>query len=86
MGQVKQFKISTSFRTKGYELLSRYEPSDLIFTLGGSLFDRMNKMQTAIDHAHSKEQGIALTKKKAYLRKAALKIVALSKNLKMMEM
>lgn len=86
MGTVKQFRLSTSLRTKAYELLTRYEPSDLAYTLGGALYDRMNKMTTAIAAAHSKKEAQELKRKKDCYQKAANRFLATSKSLKMMEM
>jgi len=86
MSYVKQFRLSASLRTKGYDLLSRYEPSDLVYTLGGAVYDRMNKMQISGVQAHSKEAAREMKKKKDYYFKAAKRLVAAARSLKMLEM
>lgn len=86
MGAVKQFRISSSLRARSYNLLTRYDPSDLAYTLGGSLYDRMNKMTTAIAAAHSKKEAADLKRKKDCYHKAASRFLATAKALKMMEM
>jgi hypothetical protein len=84
MGTVKNFRISTSLRTKAYELLSRYEPSDLAYTIGGSLYDRSNKMLST--PPHSKEHGEELRRKKECYMKAAKRFLSIAKSLKLLEM
>lgn len=86
MSFTKQFKISASLRTRAFDLLTRYEPSDLVYTLGGAVYDRMNKLHAGSSQAHSKEQAKAMKRKKDCYFKAAKRLVAASRALKMLEM
>jgi hypothetical protein len=86
MSAVKQFRISTSLRSKGFELLSRYSPSDLAYTLGASIYDKMNKMQASMSGNPTSEEKKALKKKKDCYFKAAKRFVAVSQSLKLLEM
>ena len=87
MSVVKNFRISTSLRKKGFDLLTRYEPSDLAYTLGGSLYDRSKKMEALMgQNPHGKDHYRELKQKKDSYFKAAKRFLALSKTLKMLEM
>jgi len=86
MGASKNFKLSTSLRQKVFDLLSRYEPSDISYTVGGAIYDRMNKMQTSYGQARNKEQARELKRRKDCYFKAAKKFVSAAQQLKMMEM
>jgi hypothetical protein len=86
MSYVKQFRISASLREKGFDLLTRYNPSDLAYTLGASFYDRMNKLHAEKAHAHSKLEAREMERKEALYLKASKRFVAMAKSLKMLEM
>jgi hypothetical protein len=86
MGAVKQFRFSASLREKAFDLLTRYDPSDLSYTLAASLYDRYNKMLADYSHAHSKEKANEIKRKKECYMKAAKRFIATAKSLKMLEM
>lgn len=81
---MKNFRISPSLREKGFELLSKYDPSDLAYTLVGSLWDRSNKILTS--KPHDKGEAQKLVAKKACYDKAAKRFLAMAKSLKLLEM
>jgi hypothetical protein len=86
MGAVKQFRFSTSLREKAFELLTRYDPSDLSYTMAAALYDRYNKMTVDYAQAHSKEKAAEIKRKRDCYMKAAKRFVTTSKSLKMLEM
>jgi len=85
MGAVKQFKMSTSLRLKVFDLLSRYEPSDIAYTVGGAIYDRMNKLHAAYGQARNREQAKELKKRKDCYFKAAKRYVQAAQSLKLLE-
>jgi hypothetical protein len=86
MGAVKNFRMSTSLRSKVYDLLSRYDPSDISYTIGGAIYDRMNKMQVSSVTADSAKERSELKKKKDCYFKAAKRFLSTAQSLKMLEM
>lgn len=86
MGTVKNFRMSTSLRQKTFDLLSRYDPSDIAYTIGGAIYDRMNKMQVTANSATSTNERKELKKKKDCYFKAAKRFLNTAQSLKMLEM
>jgi hypothetical protein len=86
MGAVKQFRISASLREKARDLLTRYDPSDLSYTIAAALYDRYNKLTVDYSQAHSKEKAQEIKRKRDYYMKAAKRFITTAKSLKMLEM
>lgn len=86
MSIVKQYRISTSLREKIFDLLSRYEPSDIAYTMAAALYDKKNKMEISAAHSHSKEVHKEMKQKQNCYYKGAKRLIMTSKSLKMLEL
>lgn len=84
MSYVKQYKLSPSLRHKVYSLLSQYEPSDILFSVGAGIVDKLNKCELAIATASAKDRA-RLRAHINFYSKSIKKILQTSKTLKLME-
>lgn len=81
---MKDFRISPSLREKVYDLLGKYDPSDIAYTIVGSVWDKSNK--TLLSKPHDKDEAKKLVNRKKCYDKAARRFLATAKSLKLMEM
>lgn len=81
---MKDFRISPSLRAKVFDLLSKYDPSDIAYTIVGATWDKGNKQLLA--KPHDKEEAKKLKNRKLCYDKAARRFLATAKSLKLMEM
>lgn len=86
MNQLKNLRISPSLRSKAFDLLSKYAPSDLAYTMGASIYDKMNKLQASMSGLPTSEEKRVLKNKKDCYFKAAKRFVTISQSLKLLEM
>jgi len=71
MSIVKQFSLSSSFRSAVKNHTKHYAPSDLLYTFGAALYERSNKSRQYSE--------------KEFYRKAVTRIMQTAKNLKALE-
>ena len=86
MPRPRDFQISPSLREKVFTLLSKYEPSDISYTIGAALFDKYNRLMSNAGQAVTNADRKRIMEKKAMLHKAAKRFLANAKNLKLLEM
>ena len=86
MSYVKQYSVSKSLRDLSFSLLSRYEPSDILYTIGAAIYDKRSKLALKLGQGGltSREKSL-LRKKDQMLLKALRKIMKTTHELKTLE-